>query len=30
LRKKDGAGLSKRLDMLGSNINPNDNIEEQY
>jgi len=30
VEKKDGAGLSKRLDMLGSNINPNDNIEEQY
>jgi hypothetical protein len=30
VEKKDGAGLSKRLEMLGSNINPNDNIEEQY
>lgn len=30
VERKDGAGLSKRLDMLGSNINPNDNIEEQY
>jgi hypothetical protein len=30
VEKKDGAGLSKRLETLGSNINPNDDIEEQY
>jgi hypothetical protein len=27
---KEGTGLAKRLEGLGNNINPNENIEEQY
>ncbi|MEP6845036.1 MAG: hypothetical protein ABI861_03505 [Panacibacter sp.] len=27
---KDGTGLAKRLEALGSNANPNESIEEQY
>jgi hypothetical protein len=27
---RDGTGLARRLENLGSNINPNANIEEQY
>ncbi len=27
---RDGTGLARRLENLGSNINPNTNIEEQY
>lgn len=30
VERKEGAGLAKRLEGLGSNINPNENIEEQY
>lgn len=30
VERRDGAGLARRLDMLGSNMNPNDSIEEQY
>jgi len=27
---RDGTGLAKRLEGLGSNVNPNENVEEQY
>jgi hypothetical protein len=27
---REGTGLAKRLEGLGSNINPNENVEEQY